>query len=65
METIYAEITDGVITNIAVCEDEAFADSMGWILLQEGFGIGDQYIDGVFIKTIIEETVVEETEITS
>ncbi len=33
METIYAEITDGVITNIAVCEDEAFAVSMGWILL--------------------------------
>jgi hypothetical protein len=51
METIYAEITDGIITNITVCEDEAFAASMGWILLEEGFGIGDSYIDGVFVKT--------------
>lgn len=51
METIYAEITDNIITNIAVCEDEAFADSMGWILLEEGFGIGDSYIDGEFVKT--------------
>jgi hypothetical protein len=51
METIYAEITDNVVTNIAVCEDAAFAASMGWILLEDGFGIGDSYIDGVFVKT--------------
>lgn len=55
METIYAEITDGIITNITVCEDEAFAASMGWILLEEGFGIGDNYIDGVFSKAVVEE----------
>jgi hypothetical protein len=57
METIYAEITDGVITNIAVCEDEAFAVSMGWILLEEGFGIGDRYENGEFIKTTEEEII--------
>jgi hypothetical protein len=57
METIYAEITDGVVTNITVCEDEAFAASMGWILLEEGFGIGDQYINGVFVKTTEEEII--------
>lgn len=53
METIYAEITNNIVTNIAVCEDEAFARQMGWILLEEGFGIGDSYIDGVFVKTEI------------
>jgi hypothetical protein len=53
METIYAEITDNIITNIAVCEDETFAARMGWILLEKGFGIGDQYIDGAFVKTEI------------
>lgn len=57
METIYAEITDGIITNIVVCEDEAFADDMGWVLLAEGFGIGDQYIDGEFVKIPQEEMI--------
>jgi hypothetical protein len=55
METIYAEITNNIVTNIAVCEDEAFARQMGWILLPDGFGIGDSYIDGVFSKAVVEE----------
>ena len=28
---IYAEVTNGLCTNAVVCEDTAFAQSMGWI----------------------------------
>lgn len=27
----YAEITDGKVTNVAVCDDPSFAEQMGWI----------------------------------
>lgn len=27
----YAEITDGIVTNVAVCDDPAFAEQQGWI----------------------------------
>lgn len=27
----YAEITDGTVTNVAVCDDPTFAQQMGWV----------------------------------
>ena len=43
MTTNWAEITDGVCTNTAYCEDPEFAEAMNWIPLPDGFGIGDLY----------------------
>ena len=45
---VYAEITDNLVTNVAVCEDEVFATRMGWVLLADGFGIGDLCVNGEF-----------------
>ena len=44
----YAIIENDTITNIAVADDPAFAESMGWIELPEGAGIGWTLIDGVW-----------------
>lgn len=45
-----AIIENNKIANIVV-SDTALADN--WIELQDGFGIGDNYIDGVFSKEIL------------
>lgn len=45
----YAIISQTKVVNAAVA-DAAFAQSQGWVLLPEGFGIGDFYIDGQFVK---------------
>ena len=45
----YAIIENNKIVNIAV-SDEALESN--WILLEDGFCIGDEYIDGKFIKFI-------------
>lgn len=30
---IYAEVTDGVITNVVVCDDRKHAKNQGWLLI--------------------------------
>lgn len=45
----YAIIENTVVVNTAVAEPE-YAQKQGWVLLPEGFGIGDFYIDGQFVK---------------
>ena len=45
----YAIINQTKVINAAIA-DAAFAQSQGWVLLPEGFGIGDFYIDGQFVK---------------
>lgn len=40
----YAQITDGIVTNVIVA-DSAFAESVGAVLVPDGFGIGD-FFDG-------------------
>jgi hypothetical protein len=45
----YAIIEQTKIINTAVA-DADFAKTEGWILLPDGFGIGDFYIDGQFVK---------------
>lgn len=44
----YAVIQDNKVINVAVADPE-FAAEQGWVLLEDGFGIGCQYIDGVFL----------------
>lgn len=44
----YAIIENNKVANVAV-SDQNYADAQGWILLPNGFGIGCQYIDGVFL----------------
>lgn len=46
----YATIENNKIVNIAV-SDEALESN--WILLEDGFGIGDNYVNGVFSKEIL------------
>ena len=48
--TNWAEITDGVCTNIIYCEDPDFAESQGWIPLPGGSGAGDLYDGGEWSK---------------
>jgi len=43
----YAVIEDGVVTNMALAEED-FAAEMGWVLPTEGVTIGWLYEDGVF-----------------
>lgn len=45
----YAVIENQTVSNTVVAEED-FAQQQGWILLEEGFGIGDSYINGKFIK---------------
>lgn len=50
MNNNYAIIENDKIVNIAVVEDANFANSQGWILLPERFGIDDFYVNGNFEK---------------
>jgi hypothetical protein len=43
----YAVIEDGVVTNMALAEED-FAAEQGWVLPTEGVTIGWLYADGVF-----------------
>ena len=45
----YAIVEQTKIVNTVVSDAE-FAQAEGWILLPDGFGIGDFYIDGQFVK---------------
>lgn len=45
----YAVVEQTEIVNTVVSDAE-FAQAEGWILLPDGFGIGDFYIDGQFVK---------------
>lgn len=45
----YAIVENSIVINVALAEKE-FAESQGWILLEEGFTIGDSYQNGQFIK---------------
>lgn len=46
----YAQITDGIATNVIVA-DSAFAESIGAVLVPDGFGIGDLYDGTSWTKT--------------
>jgi hypothetical protein len=37
----YVIIVNGVVANIVVCDDANLAEKQGWILLDDGFWIGD------------------------
>lgn len=50
MSNEYAIIENTVIVNVAVAEPN-YANEQEWILLPIGFGIGDFYIDGEFVKS--------------
>jgi hypothetical protein len=45
----YAVIENQLVIN-TVESDSDYAESQSWILLENGFGIGDFYIDGEFVK---------------
>lgn len=45
----YAVIENTVVVNTVLAETP-YAQEQGWVLLPEGFGIGDFYIDGQFVK---------------
>lgn len=45
----YAILENTLVVNAAVAES-AYAQEQGWVLLPEGYGIGDSYINGQFIK---------------
>lgn len=45
----YAVVESTSVVNVVTAEPE-FAQSQGWVLLPEGFGIGDSYINGQFVK---------------
>ena len=47
----YAIVENSIIINVVLAEKE-FAESQGWILLEEGFTIGDLYENGQFIKNL-------------
>lgn len=59
MESNYAVINETLIVNTAVAEYN-YAQSQGWVALPEGFGIGDFYIDGQFVKAPIPSPTPEE-----
>lgn len=44
----YAIIENNKVVNVAVAEPE-FAAEQGWVLLEDEFGIGCQYVDGAFL----------------
>lgn len=44
----YAIIENNKVINVAVADPE-FASEQGWVLLEPGYGIGCQYIDGQFL----------------
>lgn len=46
---MYAVIENGIVVNITEALKD-YAEEKGWIELEDGFGIGDLYIDGKFIK---------------
>ena len=59
----YAVIEDGICTNIVV-SDPQFAEMMGWVLLPDGFHIGDHYENGSFSRAfpvLSNETALSET----
>ena len=45
----YAVIENDIIVNVVESQTD-YAATQGWVLLEEEFGIGDEYRDGVFIK---------------
>lgn len=47
---MFAIIDNGVIVNVAVCDDAVFALACGWVELPDGYGIGDLYDAGDFTK---------------
>lgn len=68
----FAEIKDNIIVNIAIFDDlktvEEFETSLNtkYVELESGYGIGDRYIDGEFLKNeSISEPQDAETDIIS
>ena len=51
----YAEIVDGVVTNIMKA-DKDFADQRGLILCDENAEIGGTYVNGTFFRKPVEVT---------
>lgn len=51
MEKAYAIVSDGVIVN-TVLADEQMAINAGWVELIPGYGIGDIYVGGSFAKKL-------------
>lgn len=45
---IYAVIENNKVTNIIEAENASVIPSLNLVPLQDGYGIGDNYIDGVF-----------------
>lgn len=35
MNRHYAEVTDDTVTTVAVCDDPAHAEEMGWVLIED------------------------------
>lgn len=44
---MYAEIENNICTNVVVANEE-FADKMGFVFCEDGFGIGDIYENGAW-----------------
>lgn len=59
----YAELQNGVCVNTIVA-DEVFARIMHLIQLEDGYGIGDYYIDGVWMHELPEPEPVPESGVT-
>lgn len=58
----YAIIQEGVCVNI-VKSDAVFAQTMGWIPLPDGFGIGDRLTGGTFSHPLPESETQEHTSV--
>jgi hypothetical protein len=57
----YAEIKDSIITNVFLAEADFIAEHKPEAIeCPEGFGVGDKYEDGEFLRVLI--VVVDETE---
>lgn len=55
----YAVVENTLVVNVVTAEP-AYAKSQGWVLLPEGFGIGDSYSNGQFIKAPVPAPTPEE-----
>jgi hypothetical protein len=49
MNNNYAVIENEIVVNVALSA-ESYAISQGWVLLPNGFGIGDFYVNNVFVR---------------
>lgn len=56
----YAVIEEDKVVNIIEAENAEALPSLHLVLLEDGYGIGDSYIDGVFVDTSQKDSLLAE-----